>query len=93
MAPIIFGREKNPHNLQGKYKYYINKDNPDHEDLYDSYSIEWNKKQRNKFFRSAGLDDMTESFARNFERPLDKQLDLPTRKKAARYIYNMFKND
>lgn len=92
LTPIIFGDDDNPHNLTGDYTYWINKNNPKHIAKYNSFLIDWNKSQRNRFRNAKGLDNITTAFADNFERMDKKEADYETRKAAARYIYNLMMN-
>lgn len=73
LLPIIFTDEVNPHNL----------------DNYNSFWNDWTKSQREAFRTAKGLDDLTVSFADNFERMGKKEADYETRINAARYIYNL----
>lgn len=73
LLPIIFTDEVNPHNL----------------DNYNSFWNDWTKSQREAFRTAKGLDDLTVSFADNFERMGKKGADYETRINAARYIYNL----
>jgi hypothetical protein len=73
LLPIIFTDEVNPHNL----------------DNYNSFRNDWTKSQREAFRTAKGLDDLTVSFADNFERMGKKEADYETRINAARYIYNL----
>lgn len=92
LVPIIFGDDKNPHNLTGDYTYWINKNKPKYIDKYDSFLIDWNKSQRNAFRNAKGLDNLTIAFADNFERMGKNEADYEVRKEAARYIYNLMLN-
>lgn len=88
LTPIIFGNESNPHNLVGDYTY-TDKNGNKNTDKYDSYMIDWNRGQRKAFRNAKGLDDLTVSFANNFERMNPEDADYQTRKEAARYIYDL----
>lgn len=92
LIPIIFGDDKNPHNLTGDYTYWINKNKPKHIDKYDSFLIDWNRSQRNAFRKAIGVDNLTVAFADNFERMGKDEADYEVRKNAARYIYNLMLN-
>ena len=92
LVPIIFGDDKNPHNLAGDYTYWINKNKPKYIDKYDSFLIDWNKSQRNAFRNAKGLDNLTIALADNFERMSKNEADYEVRKEAARYIYNLMLN-
>ena len=86
MAPIIFG-EGNPHGLDIKFKNGDGKYR-----VYDIGRNEWGKSRRDKFFNSKDLKGYTDSFATEFERPSDSELDLDTRNKASRYVLDLLMN-
>lgn len=86
MAPIIFG-EGNPHDLDIKFKNGDGKYR-----VYDIGRNEWGKSRRDRFFNSKDLRGYTDSFATEFERPSDSELDLDTRNKASSYAYDLLMN-
>lgn len=86
MAPIIFG-EGNPHGLDVKFKNGDGKYR-----VYDIGRNEWGKSRRDKFFNSKDLKGYTDSFATEFERPSDSELDLDTRNKASSYVLDLLMN-
>lgn len=77
LVPIIFGNEVNPHNLDNGY---------------NSFLIDWTKSQRENFRKAKDLDTATINFADNFERMRKHEADYETRKRAAKYIYNLINN-
>lgn len=86
IAPIIFGKG-NPHGLDIKFKNGDGKYR-----IYDIGRNEWSKSRRAKFFGSKDLKSFTDSFATEFERPRDSELDLDTRNKASRYVLDLLMN-